>query len=686
MADKKTDRNREEEKRFGKRRDSRGKESGRMPATGRQQDPEQEPQARQDNRIPQDPAKERTMPPAGTGNTDAPVRMAQNPAIGTAQVRKARETLKKYKDGKARLEQRIVNNEQWYKMRHWKELQPAGKTDDPKPASGWLFNCIMSKHADFMDSYPEPNILPREVSDKEEAQELSSIIPVILEQNKFEQTYSDTCWYKLKTGTGCFGVFWDKTKLNGLGDISIQQIDLLNLFWEPGIKDLQRSRNLFYLNIVDIDLLEERYPKLKGKVKPDTSDIKKYVYDDTVSTENKCIVVDWYYHKAINGKFTLQYCKFCGDEVLYATENEPDAERGWYDHGKYPFVFDVLFREEGLPTGFGYVDVCKEAQESIDRMNNDIEVSARWASRPRWFIRNDGGVNEEEYADLSSPFVHVDGNMGEDSLKEIVTNPVSSVYVTVLNNKIEELKETSGNRDVNNGGATSGVTAASAIAAMQEQSGKSSRDMIKASYRAYAEVIEMVIELIRQFYDMPRKFRIIGQNGQEEFTTYSNDRLKMQSQGEAFGVDMGYRLPVFDIKVSAQKENPYSKVSQNELALQFYNAGFFNPQMSDQALACIEMMDFTGKDAIVQKITANGTMYQQMMQMQQQILMLSEIVDQTQGTSLAPAKAGEMTGQRTPAGKDVHIRESGSLGELKQEESGVVSNARERANQATSPR
>lgn len=690
MADRRKEMDNEQEKRFGKRRNSGRSEDGNMQIPRRQQGPAERIPEYQQTQMQQKtaPIQSGSRQTTGAENTDESesVRIVQNPVIGTAQVRKARETLKKYKDGKARLEQRIVNNEQWYKMRHWKELQPVGKTDDPKPASGWLFNCIMSKHADFMDSYPEPNILPREAGDKEEAQELSSIIPVILEQNKFEQTYSDACWYKLKTGTGCFGVFWDKTKLNGLGDINIQQIDLLNLFWEPGIKDLQKSRNLFYLNIVDIDILEERYPELKGKVKPDTSDIKKYVYDDTVSTENKCIVVDWYYHKMINKKFTLQYCKFCGDEVLYATENEPGAERGWYDHGKYPFVFDVLFREEGLPTGFGYVDVCKEAQESIDRMNNDIEVSARWAARPRWFIRNDGGVNEEEYADLSSPFVHVDGNMSEDSMKEIVTNPVSDVYVTVLNNKIEELKETSGNRDVNNGGATSGVTAASAIAAMQEQSGKSSRDMIKASYRAYAQVIEMVIELIRQFYDMPRKFRIIGENGQEQFTTYSNDRLKLQYQGKAFGVDMGYRLPVFDIKVSAQKENPYSKVSQNELALRFYNAGFFNPEMADQALACIEMMDFTGKDAIVQKITSNGTIYQQMLEMQQQILMLSQIIDQTQGTGLAAAKAGEMTGQKTPAGKDVNIRESGSLGELKQEESGVVSNARERANQATSPR
>ena len=39
--------------------------------------------------------------------------------ISKDDVRKAIETLKKYKDGKQNLEQKIVENEQWWKMQHW---------------------------------------------------------------------------------------------------------------------------------------------------------------------------------------------------------------------------------------------------------------------------------------------------------------------------------------------------------------------------------------------------------------------------------------------------------------------------------------------------------------------------------------------------------------------------------------
>ena len=38
--------------------------------------------------------------------------------IGVEQIREANATLQKYKQGKANLEQRIIDNEQWYKLRH----------------------------------------------------------------------------------------------------------------------------------------------------------------------------------------------------------------------------------------------------------------------------------------------------------------------------------------------------------------------------------------------------------------------------------------------------------------------------------------------------------------------------------------------------------------------------------------
>lgn len=622
-----------------------------------------------------------------TKKQEQPIPQAQ--PVGREQVAKAMDVLKKYKAGKQNLENRIVNNEKWYRMRHWDVLRTEQNINDPKPASGWLFNCIMSKHADFMDAFPEPNILPREEGDKPEAKSLTSIIPVILEQNNFEQVYSDASWYKLKNGTACYGVFWNNEKLNGLGDIDIRHVDLLNLFWEPGVKNIQRSKNLFYVDLVDNDILEGKYPELKGKLKTETGELKQYVHDDHISTEGKSLVVDWYYKKQHGRKQVLHYCKFCADEVLYASENNPElTESGWYEHGKYPFVFDVLFKEEGLPTGFGYVDVCKEAQESIDRLNNDIEVNARWGARPRFFMREDGDVNEDELNDLSKTIVHASGNLGDDTIKRIETEHLDSIYLQILQAKIEELKETSGNRDVNNGGTTSGATAASAIAAMQEQSGKTSRDMIQASYRTYSDMIELAIELIRQFYDLPRKFRIIGAKGQEEYVSYTNQGIKMQEQGSEFGQDMGYRLPVFDIKVSAQKASPYSKLSQNELAIEFYGKGFFNPQMADQALACLDMMDFTGKDEVIQKVTANGTMYQQMLQMQQQMLQMAQIIDKLQGTNLAEGLAGGITGSTPSVAHEgaSKITETGNLGELKSNEHKIVEKAREKANNTTQPR
>ena len=568
--------------------------------------------------------------------------------IGKEQVQRASLTLQKYKEGKANLERRIVDNEQWYKIRHWECMRNKDKSE-VQPTSAWLFNCIANKHADAMDNFPSPNILPREEGDKGEAEKLTSIIPVVLDQNDFEETYSDVMNYKLKMGTGVYGVFWDKSKMNGLGDISIRKIDLINLFWESGIMDIQRSRNLFHVELMDNDLLMQTYPQLQGKLGTATMDITKYVYDDKVDTNDKSIVVDWYYKKNVNGKTVLHYCKYVNDEVLFATENDPNfAERGWYDHGMYPFVFDPLFTTEGTPTGFGYIDVGKLAQEYIDRGNQAIMQNMLANAKPRHFIRSDGAVNEEEYSDLNNDFIHVDGNLGQDSIIPVQGKPLNDIYVSILNNKIDELKETTGNRDISTGGTTSGVTAASAIAAMQEAGSKLSRDNNKASYRAFRKMCLMIIELIRQFYDLPRCFRIMGENGMARFVQYSNAGILPQYQGNDFGQDQGFRLPLFDIEITAQKQSPYSKMSQNELALQFFGAGFFNPQIADQALACLDMMDFDRKHFIMQKISQNGTMYQQMMMMQQQMLGLAQIVDKHEGTNLAEQIAQGMMGGNAP--------------------------------------
>lgn len=603
------------------------------------------------------------------------------PGVDSGRVAEFNRILQRYKAGKASVDRRVIEAEKWWKMRHSFEvsrtLSGKGKNgQDGKPfeaVTGWLHNVIVSKHADGIEAYPEANILPREEGDKPDAWMLSKIIPVVLEQNEFEETYSDCLWQKLKTGTGVYMVTWDNEKLNGLGDICIKRGNLLNIFWEPGIEDIQKSRFVFHVASEDKDLLRNKYPQQLANEPNVESGISlnEMPNDDSKDDSNKVDVVDVYYKR--DGK--LHYCKYVGNTVLYATENdEMKAREGLYSHGLFPFVFDPLFPVEESPAGYGYVDICSNAQTRIDMLNTATLRNAVSGALPRYFERLDGAINEEEFMDLSNPIVHVSGNLGEDSIRPVDYKPLNGNYINCLNNTIEELRETSSNTETSTGSSTNGVTAAAAFAALQEAAGKTSRDSTKASYRAYRKIVHMVIELIRQFYDQPRQFRITGSMGVEKFISYTNAGLRPQAQGVLGGVDLGERVPVFDIKVVPEKESSYTKLARNELALQFYSQGFFNANMVDQSMLCLEMMDFDGKDELMQKLNQQGTMYQE--------LQLYKAMAATLAAKHEPELVGGLLngrlGQPMPKGGKEEFEDPTG-------ESSHVSKARERAQTATQP-
>ncbi len=615
------------------------------------------------------------------------IQTEQQPAVIQQAVDKLRllewdQLLQKYKSGKARLDGRVKTAERWWKLRNEfvEEMQSDRKSDGFRAKSSWLHNVIVSKHADMIEAYPQPNILPREEGDKVEAWALTQIVPVIMKQNNFEETYDNCAWQKLKTGTGIYKIIWDASKLNGLGDICVTRRDILNLFWEPGIQDIQDSRYLFDVEMVDKKALVDEYPQLKESDLRTSLVPVKQPTDDPVDTENKAAVIDVYYKR----KGKLHYCKYVGDTVLYATENDPQrAETGLYAHGQYPYVFDVLYPVEGSPAGYGYVDVCANSQMRADLLNTAILRNSMAGATPRYFVRKDGGINEEEFLNIENTIVHVNGNLGEDSIRPINYTSLSGNYLNVLNATISELRETSGNTETSTGSTSGGVTAASAIAALQEAAGKGSRAAIHASYRAFAKVVELVIELIRQFYEAPRQFRITGNMGVQKFISFTNEGMQPQAQGLIGGVDMGYRLPVYDIDIVPERKNSYTRLSNNEYALQLYGLGFFNPQLTDQALMCLNMMDFDNKDELMQKIAAQGTMAQQMAYWQQMALSLAQKYE----PNVAKGLAASVTGQPVSGGEMMseEDREKISLDNDPNKESKQVQNARERANTASQP-
>lgn len=610
-------------------------------------------------------------PPDGADKE--PVRFNEGEAaVNKKTVEKAIQTLKDYKDGKSNLESRIVEEERWWKLRHWdvirgKNSAQTNQREDearPEPTSAWLFNSIANKHADIMDNYPEPNVLPRERQDEADADTLSSILPVVFERNEYEQTYDRAAWYKLKHGVAAKGVFWNQEREDGLGDVDIRFMDILNIFWEPGITDLQASRNLFVVTLRDNDLLEQEWPQLKNKAGGQVIDVKQYVHDDNVDISDKSLLVDWYYKKRTpEGRTILHLCKFCGSEVLFSSENEPERyPNGFYEHGRYPVEFDVLFPEEGTPVGFGYIAIMQSPQLYIDKMQQVILENTMMSAKPRFLVKKGSGINEDELLDWSKPLAYYEGDPA--NIKPLEVQQVGGNVLNVLQMKIDELKETSSNRDFSQGGTGAGVTAAAAIAALQEAGNKTSRDMIASSYRSYTQECYLAIELIRQFYDEMRSFRITGETGKNEYIQFSNANIQPQPIPPAYagqelepGYTKSFRKPVFDIVIKPQKRSPYSKMAQNELAKELYQMGFFNPQLAEQSLTALELMDFDGEEKVKDKVEQGATLMNQLAAVQQQLMELATLVAAERGMPVNgnPAeKAARATEQpRTPQGKSM---------------------------------
>ncbi len=532
--------------------------------------------------------------------------------VGDAEVLLAAELLQRYRAGKSRLDARLCEEARWWQSRFGTD----GSTGEgvrsnghpgTRPSSAWLFSGVCNKHADLCDALPTPLALPRDPADEAEAAMLSDILPVIAARCDFPTTYAANAWSKLKHGVAMYGVFWNPTLECGVGDIDICRVDVRNLFWEPGVEDMQDSPHVFLVGLADTEGLMEQYPCLREARFRMQEDARLFLpesggsyMDGHEGSGRRTAVVDWYYKKTLpTGRTVLHYAKFADGVLLYASENQPDLqERGWYEHGLYPFVPDVLYPEDGTPAGFGLIAVGRNPQGYVDELDGHILEYANQAGRVRYWAKRSLGVNEKDFLDPDKRIIEVEGDIDEEKLRQITLSPMDGMLCDIRQMKIEELKETSGNRDVSQGVPEGGVTAASAIATLKEAGDKGSRDMIAGTYRAYVKIMQQVIELMRQFYDGVRCFRIDGEAGERRYVRYTHTGLQDKPSGRGCDGETLFRHPAFDIEVRAERQSPLDRTGRNELMLELFRAGFFDPARASAARIALSGMDFEGKDAI----------------------------------------------------------------------------------------
>ena len=492
-------------------------------------------------------------------------------------IERAADAYGRYKSEMASFRQKVRDNDRWYKCNYGQPLRSG--TNEPGPATAFIANAIFNRYGDFIENYPVPNVLERTPEAAETAKKLRDIIPVLLDIADFKTKYKRNCYNKMKNGSGIYGVFYDEAE----ECIRISVVDVLDFFCDIHAGDIQDSQFVFVRNAVSSDLLSMRYPAHASRFKGGCTIEGR---EGNYRADDRTEVIDCYYKKPDG---TLHMMKMVDESVVIdATEDIPGYEHGIYAHGLYPFVVDTMYPDDDNLMGFSLIDITRNPQLYIDKLDAAILKNAMLASHPRWLIKDTGGINKKEFADMTNEVITSAMDVDEKNIRMFQTDSLPVFVREHRERKIEELKEIAGNRDWNNGGTAKGVTAASAIEALQSSGQKLSRANIDDTYDSYRQIVKMVVELIREFFTEREIYRITDENGHKQFIEFSGRELG----GEG-------KRAEFDIAVVPQKENPYTGEANNKTILELWNAGYFLPQNMETAILALRCMNFDSREKLV---------------------------------------------------------------------------------------
>ena len=507
--------------------------------------------------------------------------------VPTAFIDEALEAYRTYKSDRDPLVQRIRDNEAFYRRsyeRLYGSIESEMDCDTP-----FIFAAIENCRADAIDNYPNANVIEREPEGTAVAELLSKVVEAQLEISNFKSVYKENIRNKLKYGTAVYGVFYDEPG----GNIDIRAIDILDVYVDMHIPNIEDSRFVFISAAIENGILQKRYPEFSRMF---SGDAEVETLTDTYTLKDRTNILDCYYK---NPDGAVHMMKICDGVVIAATEDMEGYESGLYSHGRYPVVFEVLYPCEHSPFGFGMIDIGKSTQISINKLDAAITENIMCASKPRYLTKRNGGINEEEFCDIGKSIVHYEGDT--DSIRAIDHSSINEYYLSHREFKKDELKEILANRDFQQGSTTGGVTAASAIETLRQAGEKRSRAIVNDSYDSFKQIVYMVIELMRQFFNEERVYRISDSTGKKAFAKFSNAMLY---RPELLDSDVSFRELMFDIDVVIQRENPYSRESINNTILQLWSNGIFADENRERAVVAVKNMQFDGKERLITDLQA----------------------------------------------------------------------------------
>ncbi|MDO4568029.1 MAG: hypothetical protein Q4B99_03620 [Clostridia bacterium] len=459
-----------------------------------------------------------------------------------------------YMDEYAMEWERMERCEKLYRGEHWDEI-PMEDSREPRPVTPIVFSTIENIKADLMDAMPAAVVTADEPKHAELAGRLTRIVAENHAASHYETEYARMLHDLLVCGMMVQETGFDMERNAGAGGAFIRHVDCRGIMFDPYCEDIQDSRAIFRFTPYRREWFAQRYPDKAPLMEADNYRLNRRREGFCEGGGDVILLIECWereYDEA-TGAYCVHMFKLAGRVLL--EDSRQVKPQGYYAHGRYPFVATALYRRKGTHLGFGLADMFANQQQMSDKLDQIVLKNALLASHNKLLVTGASGFDPDDLRDWAKEVHRGDSLTG---VSWFSTSPLPAYIIDYIAAMRESIKEESGSNDFSRGNTAGGVTAAAAIAALQEMSGKRSRMISRSVHAAFEEAVNLELET-------EAEFSFIGE--------------------AAGGLPLGLK-----VSVRAHKANRFSVLSHNELVLNLVKLGMIAPD------AGLELLLFDGKE------------------------------------------------------------------------------------------
>ena len=527
-------------------------------------------------------------------------------------------------------------DEKWldyYRMfrgKQWKDARPSYRHSE---VINLIFRAIQSEIPILTDALPRPEFIPTEPNDFELAKILNDVLDSDWTSNNWSYVFTEQLYDSHLYGNGFGCVSYDPEAMDGMGGITYKSEDPFYQFPDPYAIDINKECSYYIVaEPKDTQVLKQKYPQVAQYIKSDILDITRR--DNNVDeqikykspTDNRTVMQGSSTYDLASKNEALEVTAYIKD--MECIEEETDnvdpvtgensplyVKRLKYPNGRKIVVINGVLCHDGpneyedkkfpyvkltnyiLPRefwGMSEVEQLESPQRIFNKLLSFTLDVLTLMGNPIWKVGTTSGVDTDNLFNRPGIIVEADDINQVQREEGVQLQP----YVLQMIDRMKQwFDDISGSNDVSRGVRPEGVTAASAIEALQDAAQTRLRQKSRNIDAYMQDFGQMYQSRVFQNYDAPRVFRITNDQNVTKYFKFHVDTMKDPITGQeskvakvreySQGQDGKHYLgeekqyPInrkFDVKIATGSALPFEKSRVEQQSYSLFDRGIIDAE------------------------------------------------------------------------------------------------------------